>query len=243
VARVTDVVYNAVSVDDYPFVEAKGDYFITLARVARDKGQAMAARVARQLDVPLRIAGIVNGIATPDELGLQLANPSATHRENPDFLYYRNEVLPLVEPGKVDFLGNMSGSAKVQLISHARALLFPIDWEEPFGLAVIEAMACGTPVVAMRRGAMPELIEHGVNGFLADSEAEFAEFARRIDEIDPSACRRSVLDRFSAPIMADAYLNCYRSIISRHSQTTPTTLKGIHTSSPTATFRSASSVR
>lgn len=103
----------------------------------------------------------------------------------------------------------------MKLISNAKALLFPIDWEEPFGMAVIEALACGTPVVAMNRGAMPEIIEHGVNGFLANTEKEFFEYANRVDEIDPEACRKSVEQKFSAKTMAEAYVDRYRQTIKR----------------------------
>jgi glycosyltransferase involved in cell wall biosynthesis len=101
----------------------------------------------------------------------------------------------------------------MKFISHAKALLFPITWDEPFGMAVIEALACGTPVIAMNRGAMPEIIEHGVNGFLADTEEEFAEYMERVDEIDPAVCRASVERKFSASAMADAYIARYKEVI------------------------------
>jgi glycosyltransferase involved in cell wall biosynthesis len=102
----------------------------------------------------------------------------------------------------------------LKFIANAKALLFPIDWEEPFGMAVIEALACGTPVIAMNRGAMPEIIKHGVNGFLANNEAEFFDYANRAEEIDPAACRRSVEEMFSADAMAAAYVTRYKKVIS-----------------------------
>ncbi len=89
----------------------------------------------------------------------------------------------------------------------------PIQWEEPFGVAVIDALVCGTPVVAMRRGSMPEIIEHGVNGFLADNKEEFEHYMARVDEINPQACRDSVENRFSYPVMAQNYLSRYKEII------------------------------
>lgn len=101
----------------------------------------------------------------------------------------------------------------MKFISEAKALLFPVTWEEPFGMAVIEALACGTPVIAMNRGAMPEIIEHGVNGFLANDEKEFAEYMERVDEIDPKECRRTVEERFSAVAMAEAYVERYKEAI------------------------------
>ena len=106
----------------------------------------------------------------------------------------------------------------MKFISGAKALLFPIDWEEPFGMAVIEALACGTPVIAMNRGAMPEIIEHGVNGFLANDIHEFEEYMRRVDEINPADCRRSVAEKFSSDAMAKAYLARYHEAIKRSKQ-------------------------
>jgi glycosyltransferase involved in cell wall biosynthesis len=111
----------------------------------------------------------------------------------------------------------MSGKQKAKFIAEAKALLFPIEWDEPFGMAVIEALASGTPVVAMNRGAMPEIIDHGVTGFLANNEAEFFEYANRVDEIDPAACRKAVEEKFSADKMAKAYLERYKQVIERAS--------------------------
>ena len=104
----------------------------------------------------------------------------------------------------------------MKFLSEAKALLFPIEWDEPFGMSVIEALACGTPVIAMNRGAMPEIIEHGVTGFLANSEEEFTEYMNRIDEIHPAACRRSVEEKFSADAMAANYIKRYKEVIKRH---------------------------
>src|SRR5690606_33906727 len=106
---------------------------------------------------------------------------------------------------RITYSGNLGGFRKHKFIAQAKALLFPIQWEEPFGMAVIEALACGTPVVAMNRGAMPEIIEHGVTGFLANNEEEFGEYMLRVDEIDPAECRRSAEERFSAITMAESY--------------------------------------
>ena len=103
----------------------------------------------------------------------------------------------------------------MKFISEAKALLFPIRWEEPFGMVMIEALACGTPVVAMNRGAVPEIIEHGVNGFIADTEAEFAQYMKRVGEIDPHACRASVEAKFAIDTMAKAYIERYKAAINR----------------------------
>src|SRR5206468_2580064 len=138
-------------------------------------------------------------------LMLELANPLSAFRNMADFKYYSDEILPHIEPGKIDYVGNASGKDKIKILTKARALLFPIRWEEPFGVAVIEALACGTPVIAMNKGAMPEIIQHGVNGFLANNEDEFEEYMQRVGEIDPVKCRQSVRDNFSAPVAARKY--------------------------------------
>ncbi|MBC7746434.1 glycosyltransferase, partial [Pedobacter sp.] len=108
-----------------------------------------------------------------------------------------------------------SGRTKQRLLGRAKALLFPIQWEEPFGMAVIEALACGTPVVAMNRGAMSEIIKHGVNGFLANSIEEFEEYMTRVGEISPEACRVSVEENFSLDSMADGYIERYKEVLRR----------------------------
>lgn len=212
-----DVVHNSVNLDDFPFVprDDRDDYFITLARFTRDKGQAVAARLAEELGVRLRMAGIVDGIADPRKLLVELANINSSHINNADFMYFRDQILPLLIPRQIEYVGNVAGDYKQRFVGRAKALLFPIDWEEPFGVSVIEANACGTPVVAMNRGAMPEIIEHGVNGFLAKNEKEFKDYMTRIDEIDPEECRRVVQDKFSSVAMAKAYLKRYKEIIAR----------------------------
>lgn len=207
-------VYNAIDVDKFVFKEKKGKYFITLARFTRDKAQHVAAELCDKHGYELRMAGSVAGITSAKQLTLELANPMSTYRNSADFRYYSDKILPLtVKNSRIRNVGDVSGLAKQRLISNARALLFPIDWEEPFGMVVIEAMACGTPVVAMNRGAMPEIIEHGVNGFLANTVEEFEEYMKRVDEIDPNECRRSVEEHFSSDVMATQYIERYREVI------------------------------
>ena len=150
---------------------------------------------------------------------LELANLLSKYRKDPDFRYYSDKILPLtIANPRITFLGNVAGKRKMKLLSEAKALLFPIDWEEPFGMVMIEALACGTPVVAMNRGAVPEIIEHGVNGFIADTEAEFAQYIKRVGEIDPEVCRKSVEDKFSVDTMAKAYIERYEQAIKRASK-------------------------
>lgn len=203
-------VYNAIDVSHFPFVEKKRDYFITLARFSRDKGQHIAVKLAAKTKSRLRMAGTVAGIESSRKLLFELANPMSHYRNMDEFRYYSDQILSYtLRHPKITFSGNLKGARKNKFISEAKALLFPIDWEEPFGMAVIEALACGTPVIAMNRGAMPEIIQHGVNGFLADTEQEFLECMGRLDEIDPMACRQSVIDKFSEDVMAQGYLDRY----------------------------------
>lgn len=207
-------VHNAVTIDDFPFVANKKSYFVTLARFAPYKGQHIAVRAAVRLKKRLRMAGVVADITTSRKLLLELANPLSRYRSDAQFRYYSDQILPYVlRYRNITYSGNLSGKRKLKFLSEAKALLFPIEWDEPFGMSVLESLACGTPVIAMNRGAMPEIIEHGVTGFLANSEAEFTEYMRRIDEIDPAACRRSVEERFSADAMASAYIDRYNEVL------------------------------
>ena len=211
-------VYNAIDINHFHFSPNKKNYFITLARFSHDKGQHVAVKLAAKMRVRLRMAGTVAGIESNRKLLLELANPMSHYRSVEEFSYYSDKILPYVlRYPKITYSGNLKGSKKQKFISEAKALLFPIDWEEPFGMAVIEALACGTPVIAMNHGAMPEIIEHGVNGFLANNEKEFEEYMRRIDEIDPAKCRQSVAKKFSSDTMAKAYIERYKEAIKRSS--------------------------
>ncbi len=215
-------VHNAIEIDHFPFREKKKNYFITLARFNRDKGHAVAAKLAAKQRQKLKMAGTVDGIGNKYKLMLELSNPMSEHRSSHEFRYYSDEVLPYtMKNTNITYVGNVSGDRKMNLIANAKALLFPIDWEEPFGMAVIEALACGTPVVAMNRGAMPEIIDHGVTGFLANNEEEFAEYMKRVGEIDPAACRKAVEKRFGANTMAKAYIKRYEEIIKRSNRMKP----------------------
>ncbi len=210
-------VHNAINPQHFPFVADKKQYFITLARFAPYKGQHIAVEAAIKLKKRLRMAGVVSDIASSRKLLLELANPLSSYRSDPQFRYYSDKILPSVLRYRyITYSGNLSGRRKMKFLSEAKALLFPIEWDEPFGMSVIEALACGTPVIAMNRGAMPEIIEHGVTGFLANDEDEFVKYMRRIDEIDPAACRASVEKRFSADAMAKEYVKRYEEVIRRH---------------------------
>ena len=214
-------VHNAVDVDDFPLVRRKKDYYVTLARFTKDKGQHVAVKFAIKNRKRLRMAGTVAGMGSNRRVLLELSNPLSPYRKNEEFRYFSDRILKdLLQHPRITYVGNLSGRKKTQFLANAKALLFPIDWEEPFGMAVIEALACGTPVVAMNRGAMPEIIEHGVNGFLANNEKEFEEYALRVDEIDPEECRRTVAEKFSSAAMAGQYIDRYQEVIKRAGQRT-----------------------
>lgn len=209
-------VHNAIDCTAFPFVSHKQNYYITLARFTQDKGQATAVAYAAQYKKRLRMAGTVAGIGSNRKLLLELSNPLTNYRRNEEFRYYSDHILPAVlKHRRITYAGNLSGKKKLDFVANAKALLFPIEWDEPFGMAVIEALACGTPVVAMKRGAMPEIITHGVNGFLASNQDEFFAYANRVDEIDPAACRASIEQKFSANIMAQNYVERYQEVIAR----------------------------
>lgn len=214
--RLVKPVHNAVDIDQFPFVSEKRNYFITMARFAPYKGQHIAVQAAAKLKKRLRMAGSVADITTNRRLLLELANPVSKYRTDAQFRYYSDEILPYVlRYPKITFLGSLAGKKKMKFLSEAKALLFPIEWEEPFGMSVIEALACGTPVIAMNRGAMPEIIQHGVTGFLANNQEEFEEYMTRIDEIDPKACREAVEKHFSVTTMAKHYTDRYREVIEK----------------------------
>jgi glycosyltransferase involved in cell wall biosynthesis len=208
-----EVVHNGIDPDDVEYRPDKRDYVITLARFTPDKGQDIAARVCAELGLTLRMAGTVGGISSRELLAKELRDdPDSPLHHYRDVQWYRR--LERDFP-RAEWVGNLGGDAKREFVAGARALLMPIRWEEPFGMAVIEALASGTPVVAMRRGAMPVLIEHGHNGFLADDERELRHYLQQVGGIRPEDCRRSVEERFSAAAMADRYVARYEEVLER----------------------------
>jgi glycosyltransferase involved in cell wall biosynthesis len=216
------VVHNGVDVDDFRYRADKEDFVITLARFTPDKGQDIAARICAGLGIPLLMAGTVGGIDSPELLMKELQDPASPLHHSKDVQYYLQSVLPHERTlPRVSWVGGVGGERKLAFLAGARALLMPIRWEEPFGMAVIEALASGTPVVAMRRGAMPVIIRDGYNGFLADDERELAECLQRVGEIKPENCRRSVEARFSAASMAARYVALYRQVMERAAGSRP----------------------
>jgi glycosyltransferase involved in cell wall biosynthesis len=191
--RWAGVVYNAVDADQFEVSAEKDDYLLQLARITPDKGQHVAIEVARKAGRKLVLAGKVD----PD--GEQ---------------YFRERIEPELGDD-VSWIEDAQGAEKARLLARASAMLFPIQWQEPFGLAMVEAMASGTPVVATRIGATPELVEEGVTGLLADDVDGLAEAVRHCSEIDAERCARRARERFSPAGMAEGYEAVYRSAIER----------------------------
>jgi glycosyltransferase involved in cell wall biosynthesis len=191
-AQFAGVIHNAIDVQTYPFRSDKEDYLLCLARVSPEKGTHLAIEVARRLSMPLVIAGKVDRV---------------------DREYFETAIEPQVDGRLVRFFGEANAQAKRELYSKARCLLVPICWEEPFGLVMPEAMACGTPVVAFARGAAPEIVVDGETGFLVNDVDEMADAVRHLRNIDPRRCRSHVERRFDIPVMVDGYLEAYERIL------------------------------
>ncbi len=183
---------NAVDVTLYPFHAGHDDYLAFLGRFGDDKGAHRAIEVARTLGLELRIG--------------------AKCREPEERAYFERHVRPHLGSG-VEYLGELSHGEKVELLGRARALLFPIDWDEPFGLVMVEAMACGTPVIATRRGSVPEVLEHGRTGVLVEDHREMPRALEQADALDPFELRLVAVDRFSPERMVAAYLRLYASAL------------------------------
>ena len=193
-ARFVGHVYNAVDVETFPFQADKGDDLLFLSRIAPDKGPQIAIEVARRLGRRLIMAGKVDQY---------------------DRRFFEEVIRHQIDGEQIVFVGEADAVQKRELYRSARCLLMPLTWEEPFGLVMPEAMACGTPVVAFRRGSASELIEHGRSGFVVDTLDEMVDAVRQIDTIDPHACREHVRARFTPSIMANRYLQVYEELLGR----------------------------
>ena len=207
----------AVDLAQVPFQPEKGPRFLVLARITEYKGQDIAASICRDHGWPLDIAGPVAGARDEAELQAGLVDPESGLHANADVRFHLDRVAPLEDGEQIRWVGSLSGAEKLWVLGRARALLAPIRWDEPGGTAVVEALAAGTPVVGLARGALPMLVEHGVTGFLADAPAELPALMARVEELDPAACRRAAQERFSAEAMADAYLRRYEEVLARAS--------------------------
>ena len=185
-------VYHGLPADLYRFQPRPGDYYAFLGRISPEKRVDRAIEIALACRTPIRIAAKVD--------------PA-------DRLYFEREVRPLLDHPLVDFVGEVGDAEKNELLGRARALLFPIDWPEPFGVVMIEAFACGTPVVAYDCGSVAEVMQDGVTGYIVRDQRQAIEAARHIDRIDRQACRAVFERRFTADKMASRYVQVYQALI------------------------------
>jgi glycosyltransferase involved in cell wall biosynthesis len=185
---------NALDLSVYPCQPHRGEYLLFLGRMSPDKGAHRAVAVAMETGLPLKIAGKC--------------------REPKEQQYFDELVRPHLGPAhQIEYLGEVNHGEKVELLQDARATLFPIEWEEPFGLVMIESMACGTPVIATRWGAVPEVIENGRSGIIVDDFRLMAHAIEEADRLDPLECRRYVEEHFVPERMVADYVRAYEAAI------------------------------
>ncbi|MBV9412127.1 MAG: glycosyltransferase family 4 protein, partial [Acidimicrobiia bacterium] len=182
------VIHHGIDAADFPVGNGDGGYLLFLGRMSPDKGAARAIDVARKADVPLLLAGKM--------------------REPWERDYFDAHVGPFLSE-QIQYVGEVSHERKLELLAGARALAFPIRWNEPFGLVMIEAQACGTPVLAFREGAAPEVVADGRTGFLCEDEADMAEAVLKLDLLNRADCRAAVEDYFSTERMASEHIELY----------------------------------
>jgi glycosyltransferase involved in cell wall biosynthesis len=173
---------------------APGEYLAFLGRLSPEKGPEAAIRIARGVNMPLRIAAKI---------------------PRGDRSFFKDRLEPMIDGQDIRLVGEVDERSKQQFLANAAALLFPIDWPEPFGLVMIEAMACGTPVIAFRNGSVPEVIEDGVSGFIVEDEAAAIEAVRRVPQLDRRQVREAFERRFTVAEMADKYLHLYGELAER----------------------------
>ena len=184
-------VYHGIDLYNFTFNEAKGDYLVYFGRVHPDKGTWEAIQVAKRAKMKLVIAGIIQ-----------------------DNAYYEEKVKPYLN-ADITYIGNVGPKERDSVLRNAFALLHPISFSEPFGLSVVEAMACGTPVIAFRKGSMPEIIEDGRNGFIVSNIEEMVGRLKDINTISRKACRNTVEQRFSQTKMVKEYIEVYKEILNK----------------------------
>ncbi|MBV8985249.1 MAG: glycosyltransferase family 4 protein [Acidimicrobiia bacterium] len=187
------VIHHGIDAADFPVGNGDGGYLLFLGRMSPDKGAARAIDVARKADVPLLLAGKM--------------------REPWERDYFDAHVGPFLSE-QIQYVGEVSHQRKLELLAGARALSFPSRWNEPFGLVMIEAQACGTPVLAFREGAAPEVVADGRTGFLCEDEADMAEAVLKLDSLNRADCRAAVEDYFSTERMASEHIELYEELLS-----------------------------
>ncbi|MGE5835956.1 MAG: glycosyltransferase family 4 protein [Acidobacteriota bacterium] len=196
-AHWTATVYHGLPPDLLTLQDTPGRYLAFLGRVSPEKRVDRAVEIARRSGLPLRVAAKI---------------------DEADRAYFDADIAPLFELPFVEYIGEIGEAEKQAFLGNARALLFPIDWMEPFGLVMIEAMACGTPVIAWPGGSVGEVMEDGVTGFIVNEIDDAVEATRRIGDLDRRRCREVFDDRFTVARMARDYVTVYESLISRNAE-------------------------
>jgi glycosyltransferase involved in cell wall biosynthesis len=187
-------VYHGLPLNLHTFHEAPGTYLAFLGRTSPEKGLDQAIAIARRVGMPLKIAAKV---------------------AQADQEYFDTVIKPLLDDPRVEFIGELGPKDQDAFLGQAYALLFPIDWPEPFGLVMIEALACGTPVIAYCRGSVPEVLEDGVTGWIVEGLEEAVQAVDRVPSISRQRCRQIFEERFSAPRMAQDYLRIYQRLVGK----------------------------
>jgi glycosyltransferase involved in cell wall biosynthesis len=185
-------VHHGIPIEEFPFHDGARSYLLFFGRIHHDKGVYEAIQAAKKVGAKLVIAGVIQ-----------------------DEEYYKTRVEPYLDEN-IEYIGSVGPDRRAEVLGNATALLHLINFEEPFGLSLVEAMACGTPVIACGRGSIPEIITHGETGFIVKDTGEAAEAVGRIDEIDRRACRRTVEERFTSDRMVEKYINIYKQILAIH---------------------------
>jgi len=186
------VIHHGVDVDAFPHGTGDGGYALFLGRMSPDKGVHVAAQAATPAGVPLRIAAKI--------------------REPAELAYFDKHVVPLLGE-EVQYVGEVGGADKLELLAGACCLLNPIAWPEPFGMVMIEALACGTPVVATPHSSVPELISDGATGYVRHDHTGLVDALQRIDRLDRGRCRKEAAERFSTERMVDDHLRLYEKVL------------------------------
>jgi glycosyltransferase involved in cell wall biosynthesis len=189
-------VYHGLPDDLLPVGEGKGNYLAFLGRISPEKRVDRAIEIAKKVNMPLKIAAKVDGS---------------------DRVYYEREIKHLLNTPGIEFVGEINEQQKGDFLGNAYAYLFPIDWPEPFGLTMIESMACGTPTIAFRCGSVPEVITDGVSGFVVETMDEAVKAVQQAAKFDRAACRAEFMSRFSAPKMAQQYAKLYETSVTAKS--------------------------
>lgn len=185
-------IHHGINIDDFSYGDIAEDYLLYFGRIHQDKGTKEAVQIAKAAGKRLIIAGIIQ-----------------------DELYFQKYVKPFIDNKQISYVGPAGPEKRNELLSKALCLIHPINFEEPFGLSVIEAFACGTPVIAYPKGSMPELIHHGLSGFLPKCENDFIKAIKNIDNISRKDCRQIAEDNFSKEVMVSKYIETYQQILEK----------------------------